>query len=207
MQTGILFVIAAASGTGKTTLAKALLKQDLNLAASVSYTTRPMRDDEQEGKSYHFITESKFSELEKQGVFIESATVYGYRYATAKTAIETIRAKGKDVLLVLDWQGVSALKANSEQVVSIFLLPPSVEALAQRLTQRGDPAESRHSRQETFFEDLQHCKECDYLVINDQFTKAVQEVMAIIDAERLKTPQQVEKNTGLIASLLAEVSN
>ena len=205
MQTGILFVIAAASGTGKTTLAKALLKQDLNLAASVSYTTRPKRDDEQDGKSYHFVSETEFLALEQQGVFIESATVYGYRYATAKTAIDDIRAKGKDVLLVLDWQGVSALKRNSDHVVSVFLLPPSVEALTHRLTQRGDPVDSKHSRQETFFEDLQHCKDCDYLVINDQFTKAVQEVMAIIDAERLRTSRQAVRMTSLIGSLLDEV--
>ncbi len=205
MYKGILFVIAAASGTGKTTLAKALLKQDLNLSASVSYTTRPMRSDEKDGKSYHFVSDDTFKELEDEGIFIESATVYGYRYGTAKTAVDNILANGKDVLLVLDWQGVAALKASSDAVVSIFLLPPSVAALTERLTQRGEQLGTKNSRQGTFYEDLQHCRECDYLVINDQFTKAVQEVMAIIDAERLKTSRQAVKNTVLINSLLAEV--
>lgn len=205
MYKGILFVIAAASGTGKTTLAKALIKQDLNLKASISYTTRPKRDDEVEGKSYHFVDDEKFDALLAEGLFLEHAAVYNYRYATPKAYVESILNKGIDALLVLDWQGVQALKKAYQDVVSIFLLPPSVKALQDRLTQRSSHSGEKEGRQETFYEDLHHCEGCDYLVINDQFTKAVQELMAIIDAERLKTGRQSLKNTGLIKSLLAEV--
>ena len=203
MSQAHLFIIAAASGSGKTTLVKALLNKDKNLQASVSHTTRKARPAELEGIDYHFVNQDTFIDLKKKGEFLESAECHGAMYGTSKKSVQLILNQKKDVILEIDWQGAQALKNQFKEAVSIFVLPPSVETLAERLNKRGhDSEETIAQRLAVAREEMGHVDEFDYVTINDDFELALQDLMAIIRSTRLKCHIQLVRHSTLIKNLI-----
>jgi len=199
MSQAHLFIIAAASGAGKTTLVKALLNKDRDLQASVSHTTRKPRPGEVDGVDYHFVDEVTFIDLKKKGEFLESAECHGGMYGTSKKSVQSILDQKKDVILEIDWQGAQALKAQFKEAVSIFVLPPSVETLAERLNNRGhDSEETIAMRLAAAREEMSHVDEFDYVTINDDFEVALHDLMAII---RSMCHIQLTRHSHLIKNL------
>ena len=199
---GNLFIITAASGAGKTSLVEALLAKDTLIKRSVSHTTRPPRLGEQNGVHYHFVNEAQFLETLSAGGFLESADVHGAKYGTAQSAVDTALQGGFDVILEIDWQGAAQVRKLYPQSISIFILPPSVEALEQRLNNRGqDSAEVIAKRVAVAHEEMRHVVEFDYVTINDTFDVALQDLMAIIRATRLKSQSQLQRYAALIQKL------
>tara|TARA_B100000989_G_scaffold79495_1_gene56647 strand:+ start:4161 stop:4793 length:633 start_codon:yes stop_codon:yes gene_type:complete len=195
MSGGLIIVFTAASGTGKTTLARKLIEQDGMLKASVSYTTRERRSDEVDGESYHFVSSEQFSDMVDRGDFLERTSIYGNKYGTVKQEVDKIISQGKDVVLVLDWQGAAILKDKCSNVVSIFLLPPSLNLLEQRLENRSMGQEKNLSeRKERANSELLHGVDFDYIVVNDNLDAALAELAAIVTAERLKAPRQINRH-------------
>jgi guanylate kinase len=202
MSQAHLFIIAAASGAGKTTLVKALLNKDRDLQASVSHTTRKPRPGEIDGVDYHFVDEATFIDLKKKGEFLESAECHGGMYGTSKKSVQSILDQKKDVILEIDWQGAQALKAQFNEAVSIFVLPPSVETLAERLNNRGhDSEETIAMRLAAAREEMSHVDEFDYVTINDDFEVALHDLMAIIRSTRLMCHIQLTRHSHLIKNL------
>jgi guanylate kinase len=201
---GIIFIISAPSGGGKTSIVRALLKQDPLLVSSVSHTTRAKRPGEEEGLHYHFVSEMEFTHLEKNGEFIESATVFGYRYATSRMTIATNLSQGRDVLLDIDWQGATQVQHMfPDASVGIFLLPPSQAILRQRLESRGqDSAEVIQARMGLAKSEMTHYSSYQYLIVNDAFDLALEQTLTVIRSERLKTQRQNAFYADLIAKLL-----
>lgn len=200
---GHLFVIAAASGTGKTSLVRALLEKIDNLDVSVSYTTRPPRPNDVDGCDYHFIDEATFQAHAKSGMFLESANVYGNHYGTSKELVFQALHHGKDLILEIDWQGAAQIKQQFPNAVTIFILPPSIQALRDRLEQRrSDSAEVITQRLDAAQEDIRHYRDYDYLVVNDDFSEAVQQLGTIIAASRLKQNCQKFHLQTLLAELV-----
>lgn len=201
---GIIFIISAPSGGGKTSIVNALLKQDPLLVSSVSHTTRPIRPGEQNGLHYHFVSETEFAALERQGEFIESATVFGYRYATSRMTIANSLQQGLDVLLDIDWQGATQIQhAFPEASIGIFLLPPSQEILRNRLTTRAQDATAViDARMRLAKSEMTHYSSYQYLIVNDEFNIALEQTLTVIRAERLKTQRQNAYYADLIAKLL-----
>lgn len=184
---GRLFIVAAPSGAGKSTLIDALLRQDPTLKLSVSYTTRPPRPGERSGREYHFVDEKTFAEMQARGEFLESAEVHGYRYGTSRSVIRDILDRGEDLLLEIDWQGAQQVRRLIPQAVGIFILPPSIEELERRMRARGqDSEEVIRRRLANAREELAHAGEFQYAIINNNFDAALQDLKAIIRAERLK---------------------
>ena len=199
---GNLFIITAASGAGKTSLVEALLANDAQIKRSVSHTTRPARLGEQNGVHYHFVKETQFLEILSAGGFLESADVHGAKYGTAQSAVDTSLQSGFDVILEIDWQGAAQVRNIYPQSISIFILPPSVAALEQRLNNRGqDSREIIAKRLAVAHEEMRHVVEFDYVTINDSFDVALQDLMAIIRASRLKAPLQLQRFATLIQKL------
>ncbi len=199
---GNLFIITAASGAGKTSLVEALLASDAQIKRSVSHTTRPPRLGEQDGVHYHFVNATQFLETLSAGGFLESADVHGAKYGTAQSAVVTTLQGGFDVILEIDWQGAAQVRKLYPQSISIFILPPSVEALEQRLNNRGqDSAEVIAKRVAAAHEEMRHVVEFDYVTINDTFDVALQDLMAIIRATRLKSQSQLQRYAALIQKL------
>ena len=199
---GNLFIITAASGAGKTSLVEALLASDVQIKRSVSHTTRQPRLGEQNGVHYHFINEAQFVETLSAGGFLESADVHGAKYGTAQSGVDTALQGGFDVILEIDWQGAAQVRNIYPQAISIFILPPSVETLEQRLNNRGqDSAEVIAKRVSAAREEMRHVVEFDYVTINDTFDVALQDLMAIIRASRLKAPLQLQRYATLIQKL------
>ena len=199
---GHLFVISAASGAGKTSLVRAMLAQDPQLKLSVSHTTRAPRPGEEDGIHYHFVPESAFLELLANNGFLESAHVHGARYGTSQAEVDQSLAAGRDVILEIDWQGAEQIRQLYPQATSIFILPPSLEALAHRLNNRGqDSDEVIRRRLAAAREEMRHVHEFDYVTINDIFDVALQDLMAIVRAQRLQLARQVACHTSLIQSL------
>ena len=199
---GNLFIITAASGAGKTSLVSQLLEKDNQVRLSVSHTTRQPRPGEQNDVHYHFVTEPQFLEILSAGGFLESADVHGAKYGTSQSAVDTALQAGYDVVLEIDWQGAAQVRAIYPQVISIFILPPSVEALQERLNNRGqDSAEVIAKRLAAAREEMRHVVEFDYVTINDNFDIALQDLMAIFRATRLKSQSQVQRYTALIQKL------
>ena len=199
---GNLFIITAASGAGKTSLVEALLAQDAQIKRSVSHTTRPARLGEVDGVHYHFVKEAQFLEISSAGGFLESADVHGAKYGTAQSAVDTSLQAGFDVILEIDWQGAAQVRNIYPQSISIFILPPSVAALEQRLNNRGqDSSEVIAKRLAVAHEEMRHVVEFDYVTINDSFDMAMQDLMAIICASRLKAPLQLQRFATLIQKL------
>src|SRR4030066_2544830 len=186
MTSGNLFIVTAPSGAGKTSLVKALLESDKQVRLSVSYTARAARPGEVDGKDYHFVTESRFLEMLERGDFLESALVYGNRYGTSQPWIENAMREGRDILLEIDWQGAAQVRKIFPQATGIFILPPSLEALLARLTGRGQDSEEIIARRlASAREDIGHVEEFDYVIINDVFETALQDLISVIRAQRL----------------------
>lgn len=201
---GNIFIVSAPSGAGKTSLVRALLEADLRVKLSVSYTTRAPRPGEVEGQHYHFVDLNAFMQLLNRGDFLESAEVYGNHYGTSQRWIENQVALGLDILLEIDWQGAAQVRKLMTQAISIFVLPPSIEALQARLTGRGqDAATVIATRVAAAREDMSHFGEFDYVIINDDFALAAADLQAIVKASRLPLAKQVQRNGALIANLLA----
>lgn len=201
---GNLFIISAPSGAGKSTLINALLKQDADMQLSVSHTTRSPRPGETDGVQYHFTDVSSFKQLIAQDQFIEWAEVFGNYYGTSKAALANKLAQGIDVFLDIDWQGARQIKQQLPFVTSIFILPPSVEALEQRLNQRGqDSAEVITGRMAKARDEISHANEYDYWVVNDDLELAVQQFSGIIQSQRLKQQKQAIRQHKLLSGLLA----
>ncbi len=203
--TGTLFIISAPSGTGKTSLVNALVRDTNHLKLSISHTTRKARPKEIDGYNYHFIDTAKFKQMQMAGVFMESAEVYGNHYGTSQEVVEKMLGEGHDVVLEIDWQGAEQIKERLPDSVSIFILPPSVDALKQRLIARGqDSDEIIEARMQKALAELQHYDRADFLVINDEFEDALKGLKAIVRSNRLTIAKQQIINRDLIARLLAE---
>jgi guanylate kinase len=201
---GNLFIISAPSGAGKSTLINALLQQHADMQLSVSHTTRSPRPGETNGVQYHFTDVPSFKQLIAEDQFIEWAEVFGNYYGTSKAALADKLAQGIDVFLDIDWQGARQIKQQLPFVTSIFILPPSVEALEQRLNQRGqDSAEVIAGRMAKARDEISHADEYDYWVVNDDLQLALQQFSGIIQTQRLKQQKQAIRQQKLISGLLA----
>lgn len=199
---GSLFIVSAPSGAGKTSLVSALLNINPQIDLSVSYTTRNPRPGEQDGKAYHFVSREIFTEMAKRGEFLESAEVYGNLYGTSQTWIGEQIAKGRDILLEIDWQGAAQVRKLFPECVSIFILPPSLEALEQRLKGRGkDSDEVIAKRMAAVREDVAHVAEFDYVIINDNLNEALRELNAVVLSARLRGTRQLARHQDLINQL------
>lgn len=201
--TGLLIVVAAPSGAGKTSLVAALREAKPALSLSVSHTTRPMRKGEQNGVNYHFVSAGEFRQLVEQGEFVEHAEVFGNYYGTSKSALASALAAGQDVILEIDWQGAEQVrKAFADSVVSIFIMPPSLASLKERLNQRGqDQPEVIENRLANAMADMAHYRDFDYVIVNDQFDLAAAELAAVVSAEPLRQRRQHQRHGDLFASL------
>lgn len=188
---GNLFVVAAPSGAGKSSLVKALLELDSHVQPSVSHTTRPPRGQEKHGREYFFVSEAEFDQMVLANAFVEWAHVFGKRYGTSKKAIEDRIAHGQDVILEIDWQGALQIKRIFANAVLVFILPPSMDELRSRLERRGEDApdviETRLAAAAT---ELAQAKEFDFVIINELFERALFDLKAIVHAQRLKYVSQ-----------------
>ena len=203
MISGNLFIITAASGAGKTSLVKALLEKDQHIKLSISHTTRPQRPGEENGVHYHFVTDADFLALLEAGDFIESAFVHGARYGTLQSTVNAALAAGNDVVLEIDWQGAEQVKKIYPDAISIFILPPSLEALEERLSNRGqDSAEVIAKRMAVADAEMRHVVAFDYVTINDKFDDALQDLIAVIQSQRLKSKIQLQRHSALLQKLI-----
>lgn len=201
---GTLFVIAAPSGGGKTSLVSALLERERNLRLSVSYTTRPPRPGEMHGVHYQFIDEPRFLVLQAAGEFLEHAHVHGNWYATSATWLRQEVGAGNDVLLEIDWQGAAQVRSLIPTAVHIFILPPSLVLLKERLEKRGQDSPAVIARRlEAAKEEMRHCGEFDYVIINQEFAAAIDDLAAVVRASRLRTAAQCVRHETLLRSLFA----
>jgi guanylate kinase len=200
---GLLLVISSPSGAGKTTLSRWLLDRDPNITMSVSVTTRPPRPGEVDGRDYYFISKERFEAMRDAGELLESAEVFGNCYGTPKGPVEHSLAKGRDVLFDIDWQGTQQLaQAMQDDLVRIFILPPSVEALRDRLISRAqDPMVVVAKRMAEASREISHWAEYDYVIVNDDLETADREICAILAAERLKRKRRIGL-TAFVRSLL-----
>ncbi|VAW76626.1 Guanylate kinase [hydrothermal vent metagenome] len=208
MSVATLFIVSAASGAGKTSLVKALLAQDKKIAVSVSHTTRDARAGEQHGKDYFFVGKVEFNRMIESGHFIEHAQVFDNNYGTSEQEVRRMLANGIDVILEIDWQGAVQVRKKFEAAVGIFIVPPSAAELRKRLEGRGkDSTEIIERRMRDAVSEMSHFGEFDYLVVNDDFEQALQELSAIVNAQRLQMKQQKLKLEPLLSSLLATATD
>jgi guanylate kinase len=195
MTRGLLFVITAPSGAGKSSLIAKLLEDERGLALSVSYTTRSPRPGEQNGREYHFVDLPAFEAMLERGEFLESAEVHGHRYGTSQKVIEEVRASGRDLLLEIDWQGAAQVRRLYPESVGIFILPPSMAELERRLRKRAqDSDEVIRRRLKNAVEEMSHAAEFKYAIINNNFDDARLDLRAIVRAERLATGRQLDRH-------------
>ncbi len=203
MTKSTLYIISAASGAGKTSLVNAVLKQVDDLTVSISHTTRSARDGEIDGKNYHFVDNATFESMVEEGSFFESATVFGNMYGTSRQHIQQQLLKGMDVILEIDWQGARQIRQLMPDCKSIYIVPPSTTALRQRLDARGqDDKAVIDQRMREAISEMSHYVEFDYLIINDDFDEAKDNLSAIIKGNRMLHEQQQEKHAELLALLL-----
>ena len=201
---GTLYIVSAPSGAGKTSLLKALLENREDIGVSISHTTRQVRPGEENGVHYHFVDIPTFTRMIEEGAFLEHAQVFDNYYGTSEVAVINQLASGQDVILEIDWQGAQQVRERFSEAVSIFILPPSKQALRERLTDRGQDDESIIQRRMRDAEaEMSHYAEFDYIVVNDNFDTALSELRSIITAQRLHIRQQALKLKALIADLLA----
>jgi guanylate kinase len=199
---GSLFIVAAPSGAGKSSLVSALLQGDRDIILSVSTTTRPPRPGEQEGREYHFATIAEFEKLLAEQEFLEHARVHENFYGTSKSAVSQGLASGKDVLLEIDWQGALQVRKHFPDAVGIFVLPPSYEVLRQRLVARGtDLPEVVERRLHAAKGEIEHALEFEYVIINQDFPKALEQLTAIVGATRLRFRAQAARHAETFSAL------
>lgn len=199
-----LFLMTAPSGAGKTSLVHALLQRHPNLRFSVSYTTRPKRPAEVEGRDYHFVNEAEFRRMVTAGEFLEHARVFEHCYGTARRAVENELAQGHDLLLEIDWQGAAQVRRAMPGAVSIFILPPSCAELQRRLRERATDSEAVIERRlREAVADMRHWPEFDYVIVNDDFERAVAELEAVLTGRGAASRADRPDLQPLVASLLA----
>jgi guanylate kinase len=202
MATGILFIISAPSGAGKTSLVGELLKRMENIKASISYTTRDRRPGEEDGINYHFVSREEFIGMLGQNAFLEHAEVFGNFYGTSQQWVEETLAAGEDVILEIDWQGAAQVRQLFAESTSIFILPPSKQALRERLNNRGqDDSAVIEKRIAAATEEMSHYIEADFMVVNDDFEVALNQLIAIVSAQHCRLPVCGQEN--LLSDLLS----
>lgn len=200
---GNLFIITAPSGAGKTSLVRALLAADGRTRLSVSFTTRAMRPGETDGEDYHFVTEDRFMQMLERADFLESAEVHGARYGTSQSAVASELAEGHDLILEIDWQGAEQVRRLYPLAIGIFILPPSFEALEQRLYKRGqDTPQVIARRVAGARQEVAHVSEFDYVIINEEFETALQDLLAIVRCHRLNTEKQLRRHQELLQKFI-----
>lgn len=204
MQTdGNIYIIAAPSGAGKTSLVSALVKETDGIEVSISFTTRSKRDSETHGVNYFFIGHEQFNKMIEENAFVEYAHVFGQYYGTSRQFIEEKLKQGTDIILEIDWQGARQVLTQYQQAITIFILPPSLETLKKRLIARAqDNSQTIEERWIEARNEMAHFHEFDYLLINDDFTNTLAELVGIVNSERLRTQRQMKKQTKLLSNLL-----
>jgi guanylate kinase len=201
---GTLYIVAAPSGAGKSSIVNACLARDANISLSISFTSRAPRPGERHHEHYNFVSAQEFEDMVAAGDFFEHARVHGDWKGTARQSVEPQLAAGRDVLLEIDWQGAAQVRAQVPGAVSVFILPPSREALEQRMRIRGQDSEAVIAqRLAAAREEMSHYGEFDYVIVNEVFDTAVAEMCAILQASRLRREVQAQRHAGLIATLLA----
>ncbi|MCX4027300.1 guanylate kinase [Endozoicomonas sp. SM1973] len=201
---GTLFIISAPSGAGKTSLVNALIEKTKDICVSVSHTTRSQRPGEQDGVNYHFVSVEQFQQMLNQSAFLESANVFGNYYGTSQQWVEQKLANGIDVILEIDWQGAQQVRELLPDAMSIFILPPSKAALQDRLEKRGQDNEGViNKRMAAAVDEMTHHVEYDYLVVNDDFDQALQQLQAIVIASRQQLTKQQMRHQQLLTELLS----
>jgi guanylate kinase len=204
ITSGTLYIISAPSGAGKSSLVNALIDSEPHIRVSVSHTTRAMRPGEVDGVHYHFVDHAQFTAMLEQGEFLEHAQVFDNFYGTSQRALEKTLAEGIDLILEIDWQGAQQVRKLMPQAKSIFILPPTREALRHRLTNRGqDSGEIIERRMREAVSEMSHYVEYDYLVINDDFSHALSDLKAVFRANQLLQAAQHQRHAGLLSELLA----
>ena len=202
-STGTLYTVSAPSGAGKTSLVNALIERCGGLQVSVSHTTRPMRPAEKEGVNYHFVSENVFVDMLNRAEFLEHAQVFGNLYGTSRVWLEKQLERGFDVILEIDWQGARQVKLLLPETQSIFILPPSRQALQERLSLRGqDDPGVIEGRMNAAVAEMSHYVESDFLVVNKDFDQALDELQCIVASQRLRTARQQEILPSMLQNLL-----
>ena len=202
---GNLFIIAAPSGGGKTSLVNALLKRDPRLVLSISHTTRPARPGEIDGQHYHFVSEAEFTQMVSSGDFLEHARVFDHHYGTNRNSVASQLDQGRDVILEIDWQGANQVRPVFTHCCLIFIIPPSLETLRQRLTGRGqDSASVIQRRMRDARAEISHWAEFDQLVVNEDFDTALEELFTIINDHRIQITHPINKKYQLLAQRLGK---
>ena len=202
---GTLFVVAAPSGAGKTSLVHRLLDAEPDTGVAVSHTTRAIRPGEQDGVNYHFVDRESFEKLAEGGGFLEWANVFGNLYGTSIAAANRVLDEGRKLILEIDWQGAAQIREKFPETLSIFIFPPSLTALRERLEGRGqDDEQTVRHRMNAAFRELSHWKEFDYLIVNDRFEEAVDDLIAVVKGrgEQLRGPERRRALSALITDLL-----
>ena len=204
-ETGTLYIISAPSGAGKTSLVQALRGGDPQIRVSVSHSTRPMRPGENDGVDYYFVGQEEFLRMASEGGFLEHARVFGNLYGTSEAGIRRHLAEGMDVILEIDWQGAQQVRERIPEAVGIFILPPSLDALTQRLASRGQDSEQVIARRlAEAADEISHYPEYDYLVVNDDFDRALGDLKTIFGAMRLRESRQSERLQQQLTRLLGK---
>jgi guanylate kinase len=197
--------VSAPSGAGKTSLLAKLVADDAHVRVAVSHTTRPQRQGEADGADYHFVSQAEFEAMLASNDFLEHANVFGKMYGTSRSAIVSELDQGRDVILEIDWQGAQQIRRRLPQAVSVFIMPPSRAALVERLTTRGqDDPESIAKRSAEAAIEISHYGEFDYVVVNDRFEEALNDLRAIVTAERLRLDYRATSLESLVEALLSE---
>ncbi|MEJ1366137.1 MAG: guanylate kinase [Candidatus Sedimenticola sp. (ex Thyasira tokunagai)] len=203
MTTGTLYIVSAPSGAGKTSLLKALLETETEMRVSISHTTRAMRPGEEDGVDYHFTDKTRFGEMVDESAFLEHAEVFGNCYGTSEAGIREQLGNGLDVVLEIDWQGARQVRQRFADAVSIFVLPPTPAALRDRLNSRGqDSEEIVEGRMAQARDEMAHYGEYDYILINDDFHQALEELRSVVVSLRLRRSVQAQRLQNQLAALL-----
>ena len=202
-SSGTLYIVSAPSGAGKTSLVTALIKADKRVSVSVSHTTRAMRPGEQHGVNYHFVSHDDFKGLIAKGDFLEHAEVFGNFYGTSRSALQEVLDQGNDLILEIDWQGAQQVRKLMPEALSVFILPPSQQALRERLDGRGqDSEEIIAGRMKEAVSEMVHYDEYDYVIINDDFDAALEDLKAVFRANRLLLKKQQQRHAALLKQMI-----